>query len=65
MMMYEKELEELEKKYAYKREEHSSYDEGLPMKKPAGSSRFLGSLSMYGSYYIDEASKKLLREKLS
>lgn len=65
MTMYEKEMEELEKRYAYKREEHSSYDEGLPMKEPAGSSRFLGSLSMYGSYYIDEASQKLLREKFS
>lgn len=64
--MAHRELEELEKRYAYKREKHSSYNEGLTMRQPEGSPAaiFPGHLPK-GSYYIDRAGQKLMREELS
>lgn len=64
--MAHKELEELEKRYAYKRVEHSSYDEGLTMRIPEGSPAAIFPVHLpKSSYYIDPAGQKLMREKLS
>ena len=49
------ELNELEKRYAPKRLENSFYTDMSAMKKPAGSSKFLGNFSNYSAYYIDNA----------
>lgn len=58
------ELNELEKRYAPKRLENSFYTDMSAMKKPAGSSKFLGNFSNYSAYYIDNASQKIMRTEL-
>ena len=63
-MKIKSELMELEKRYEHKRLENSFYMDMPVMKKPAGSSKFLGNFSNYSAYYIDNASGKIMRTEL-
>lgn len=43
---------------------NSFYNDQPPMKKPAGSSKFLGNFKVYSSWYIDHQTGKVVRSKL-
>lgn len=61
--MSEREILELEKRYAPKRKVNSFYRDMSEMKRTSGSPNIAGSFSRY-TYYFDKASQKMMCKEL-